>query len=66
MDFDVNTWRSAVTVLSLLLFLALLAWTMNRGRRAAFDEAAQLPFADPAADSVMRPAESQASRSTLS
>jgi cytochrome c oxidase cbb3-type subunit IV len=62
MDFDVNTWRSAITVLSLLLFLVLMAWTLNRRRQAAFDEAAQLPFADP----VMEPAESQAPRSTLS
>ena len=62
MDFDVNTWRSGITVLSLLLFLALMAWTMNRRRQAAFDEAAQLPFADPAVE----PTDSQASRSNLS
>lgn len=48
MDFDVNTWRSFITVLSLLLFVALMAWTMNSRRRSAFDEAAHLPFADDA------------------
>ncbi|WP_374569211.1 cbb3-type cytochrome oxidase subunit 3 [Ideonella sp.] len=48
MDFDVNTWRSGITVLSLLLFLALMAWTLSRHRRDAFDEAARLPFADEA------------------
>jgi cytochrome c oxidase cbb3-type subunit 4 len=61
MDFDVNTWRSGITVLSLLLFLALMAWTLNRRRRTAFDEAAQLPFTDEA-----EPATSPAPRSTLS
>jgi cytochrome c oxidase cbb3-type subunit IV len=66
MDLDVNTWRSGITVLSLLLFIALMAWTLNRRRQAAFDEAAHLPFAEPAADPVMQPTESQASRSTLS
>ncbi|MEK8032831.1 CcoQ/FixQ family Cbb3-type cytochrome c oxidase assembly chaperone [Ideonella sp. DXS29W] len=62
MEFDVNTWRSAITVLSLLLFLGLMAWTLNRRRQGAFDEAAQLPFADPAADA----ADTSAQRSTLS
>lgn len=46
MDFDVNTWRSLVTVVSLGLFLGLMAWTLNKQRHAAFDEAAQLPFVD--------------------
>lgn len=45
---DVNDLRSAVTVISLLLFLALVAWTWSRSRKAAFDEAARLPFADEA------------------
>ena len=61
MDFDVNTWRSGITVLSLLLFLALMAWTLNRRRQTAFDEAAQLPFTDEA-----EPATPPAPRSTLS
>jgi cytochrome c oxidase cbb3-type subunit 4 len=43
---DVNDLRSAVTVISLFLFMALVAWTWNRGRRAAFDEAAMQPFQD--------------------
>jgi cytochrome c oxidase cbb3-type subunit 4 len=41
---DINTLRSAVTVIGLLLFLALVAWVYARGRKAAFDEAARLPF----------------------
>jgi cytochrome c oxidase cbb3-type subunit IV len=45
---DVNILRSVVTVVSLVLFLALVAWTWSRSRKAAFDEAAQLPFQDAA------------------
>jgi cytochrome c oxidase cbb3-type subunit IV len=46
MEFDVNTWRSLITVASLLLFVGLMAWTMNGRRQSAFDEAAGLPFVD--------------------
>jgi cytochrome c oxidase cbb3-type subunit IV len=45
---DINLIRSGVTVLSLVMFLALVAWTWNKSRRNAFDEAADLPFADDA------------------
>jgi cytochrome c oxidase cbb3-type subunit 4 len=41
---DINDLRSAVTVISLLLFLGLVGWAWDRRRRAAFDEAARLPF----------------------
>ena len=44
MDFDLNLIRSAVTVLSLLLFVGICARAWSRSRRAQFDEAAQLPF----------------------
>lgn len=46
MDFDINAYRSAVTVLALVLFVALMVWTWQRKRLAAFDEAAKLPFLD--------------------
>ncbi len=39
---DINDLRSAVTVLGLLLFLALVVWVYAGRRRRAFDEAAQL------------------------
>ncbi len=42
---DINDMRSAVTVVSFLLFLALVAYTWNRRRKAEYDEAANLPFA---------------------
>jgi cytochrome c oxidase cbb3-type subunit 4 len=43
---DINDLRSIVTVVSMLLFVGLAAWTWQSSRREAFDEAAQLPFAD--------------------
>ena len=44
MNLDLNLVRSAITVLSLLLFVGICAHAWNRARRAQFDEAAQLPF----------------------
>ena len=41
---DINDLRSAVTVIGLLLFLALVVWVYSARRRAAFDAAARLPF----------------------
>jgi cytochrome c oxidase cbb3-type subunit IV len=43
---DVNDFRSAVTVLMLLCFVAIVAWALGPRRRRAFEEAAQLPLAD--------------------
>lgn len=45
MDFDVNTARSVVTVVSFALFVGLMVWVYRSHRKEAFDEAAQLPFA---------------------
>jgi cytochrome c oxidase cbb3-type subunit IV len=42
---DINDLRSAVTVISLLLFVGLMVWVYRAQRREAFDAAAQLPFA---------------------
>ncbi len=41
---DIINLRVAVTVVSLVLFVALVALTYSRSRRAAHDEAARLPF----------------------
>jgi cytochrome c oxidase cbb3-type subunit 4 len=41
---DLNDLRSSVTVVSLLAFLAIVAWAWSRRNRAHFDEAARLPF----------------------
>ena len=41
---NVNTLRSAVTVITFILFLGILVWTLSKHRSADFDEAAKLPF----------------------
>ena len=43
---DINHLRSAVTVLSLLLFVGIVGWAWSRRNQANFQEAAQLPFQD--------------------
>jgi cytochrome c oxidase cbb3-type subunit 4 len=43
---DVNDLRAAVTLLSFVAFLGLVAWAWSRRNRQRFDEAANLPFAD--------------------
>ena len=43
---DINDIRVATTVVSLMLFLGIVGWAWSRQRRAAFDEAARLPFAE--------------------
>lgn len=43
---DVNDLRSAVTLFSLLLFLAIAAWNWSRSQRPQHEAAAQLPFLD--------------------
>lgn len=43
---DLMFWRSAVTVVSLGLFLCIAAWACAGRNKARFDEAAQLPFDD--------------------
>ena len=43
---DVNDLRVAVTVLSLLVFLGLLAWVFQTRHGRAFEEAARLPLSD--------------------
>ena len=41
---DVNDLRSLVTVVSLVLFAGLMAWTWWPRRQSAYAAAAQLPF----------------------
>lgn len=50
MSIDLNMLRSIVTVVSLVLFVALMVWTWSRHRKSGFDEAAQLPFMDEESD----------------
>ena len=44
MDFDVNTLRAWVTVVSFLTFIGIIAWAYSRKNSADFDQAANLPF----------------------
>ena len=44
MDFDVNTLRSLVTVVSFLTFIGIVVWAYSRKNSADFDKAANLPF----------------------
>jgi cytochrome c oxidase cbb3-type subunit 4 len=43
---DVNDLRVAVTLLSLLAFLGVVAWVALARNRPRFEAAARLPFAD--------------------
>jgi cytochrome c oxidase cbb3-type subunit 4 len=48
---DINLLRSVITVLAFLSFLGIVWYAYRRRSKAAFAEAAQLPFAD----TVIRP-----------
>lgn len=41
---DINILRSAVTVVTFLIFLGIVGWTLSKRRSADFEEAAKLPF----------------------
>ncbi|MDY7220115.1 cbb3-type cytochrome c oxidase subunit 3 [Denitrificimonas sp. JX-1] len=43
---DIGTLRGLGTLLIFVAFTGLLFWAYNSKRKASFDEAAQLPFAD--------------------
>jgi cytochrome c oxidase cbb3-type subunit IV len=47
---ELNDLRIAVTLLSLFVFIGIVAWAMARRNRDGFAEAARLPFADEARD----------------
>jgi cytochrome c oxidase cbb3-type subunit 4 len=44
MDFDINTLRSAATVVSFITFIGILLWAYSRRNAADFEEASKLPF----------------------
>lgn len=43
---DIDTFRGAMTVVLMVLFVALVFWAYSRRRKKDFDEAAQLPLDD--------------------
>ncbi len=52
---DINDLRSAMTVISLITFLGIVWWAYGvKSNQRRFDEAANLPFADEAAERAER------------
>ena len=49
-QMDINTLRIIITVASLTLFLAIVAWALWPSNRAGFDAAAAIPLADDSAE----------------
>jgi cytochrome c oxidase cbb3-type subunit 4 len=47
---DVNVLRSLTTLLMFGVFIGIVVWAMAGRRRAEFDAAAQLPFAEQAVE----------------
>jgi cytochrome c oxidase cbb3-type subunit 4 len=43
---DINTWRAILTLIAFVCFIGIAWWAYSRKRRARFEEAANLPFAD--------------------
>jgi cytochrome c oxidase cbb3-type subunit 4 len=43
---DINTLRGILTALALIAFIAVWVWAWSSKRKSAFDDAANLPFAD--------------------
>ena len=41
---DLNDLRSAITLLSFVVFIGLVRWAWSARRRQSFEEAARLPF----------------------
>ena len=41
---DINTLRSIATVVLFVAFIGIVVWAWSRTNKAAFDEAAMLPF----------------------
>lgn len=43
---DINTLRGLATVLTMIAFFGVVFWAYSGKRKARFDDAANLPFAD--------------------
>ncbi|SEM09292.1 CcoQ/FixQ family Cbb3-type cytochrome c oxidase assembly chaperone [Halomonas caseinilytica] len=43
---DTGTLNGIIIILLIVAFIGLTIWAYSKGRRAEFDEAARLPFAD--------------------
>jgi len=56
---DINDIRSAITVISFVVFIAILVWAWSSKRTRAFEEAARLPFAEDDRDCCPKPNEDE-------
>ncbi len=45
---DINDLRGLATVFAMIAFIGVCLWAYSSKRKAQFDDAAQLPFADEA------------------
>lgn len=62
MELDINTLRGLLTLALLVCFGGVCVWAYSKKQAAAFDEAANLPFADePAASQTSMRANSKTS-----
>lgn len=52
---DINDFRGLATVLTMVAFIGVVVWAYSGKRKARFDEAAQLPFADEEPGSLASP-----------
>jgi cytochrome c oxidase cbb3-type subunit 4 len=43
---DITLFREAVTVLSFLTFVGIIAWAVHPGNREKFEQAASMPLED--------------------
>ena len=50
---DINVVRSIVTVLAFTVFIAIVLWAYSGRSKAAFDQAARLPFDEDEDDGIV-------------
>ena len=43
---DINTWRGLATIFTMIAFFGVVFWAYSSKRKARFDDAANLPFAE--------------------
>ncbi len=51
---DLNTLRGITTALALIAFVGVWIWAWSSKRKSAFDDAANLPFADEEIDQLSK------------
>ncbi len=62
LDIILNNASSIMTVVSLVTFLGIIAWSYSGKRSAEFSDAENLPFADDDADRLVQVMENRENR----